>query len=405
MSQYESNLTKKKCRQYLLRLSILVLILCTPFALAFAYIVRAGENMTYPEIADFIIQNDGIMSSSISENHQALKLELYKRHKPDFITLGSSKFMTVRKEIFNSSMINCSLAMNSLENGIEVLEKLLAIHKPKTILLSLDSWWFYKGYSFSRSIFRPRGDEIIHLKFTEPLMWLYEGKLSWAKFKDVLLYADRTNPFTTHPALGTIALTLSSGYRRDGSTIPNLKIINTPPKSDAMYKYLKNLVINGISPLIHLKGEPDPDRIAQLKQISQICKNNDVELVMFYFPLAPFAQKIKDEDPEEAAFVKKLREALHNFDQQELHDFYDDWTEIAHDCEYLDPLHPGETAILRVILKALERKSGSLIAPYLNKKLIEELVEKYSGKLIIPFQAGEYKNFKETDFLNLGCPK
>lgn len=78
-------------------------VFALPFVLNAAFVIRAGETMTYAEVAARQQQARALYGSAFNQNNFRYKLELVRQRRPAVIALGSSRVMTFREESFRTS--------------------------------------------------------------------------------------------------------------------------------------------------------------------------------------------------------------------------------------------------------------------------------------------------------------
>lgn len=90
----------------------------------------------------------------------------------------------------------------------------------------------------------------------------------------------------------------------------------------------------------------------------------------------------------------------------ETYDFHDIRKAESTDCECIDGFHIGDVAYQKILLKILKQNPDSVLSKYVNTGLIGLMAREHTGKVMAVFEADQDKfNYREADFLKLGCQK
>jgi hypothetical protein len=394
----------KKYRQFLKLYLWITAVMALPLFVNLIFINNAHEHTTFREIVKIQHAKNAIYGTALNQNTFAYKIELVRHAKPKIIALGSSRILEVREEFFNTPFVNCGGAMNNLEEGKVFLVELFRYHKPEILLLGLDFWWFSDLFS-QRETFdyhRNTGADLTLDKLIKPYDFLISSKISPRDYLQILLLKNDKNHITNYNNLGFTAIKRSDGFRKDGS-------------------YLYASTISGFAPegqrIIGFNDRLDPKRrfefgvnishkrLTALSEIIKLCIDNNVAPVIIIPPVSSVIYQRMFSQQEKYGYVLRFQEYVKSL-PVESYDFHDIKKVESTDCECIDGFHIGDVAYQKILLKILNQNPSSVIRNYLNISLMERMVRENDGKVMTIFEADRGKfNFREIDFLKLGCRK
>lgn len=392
--------------QYLKTARIYLWFLCLFLALApiiglvnYAFLRNSREFEPVDKVVKIQLQNGGLYLSALHNTIPLYKLALYRAVKPTIVTMGSSRVWQFRGRYFTVPFVNLGGATQSLIDVEKLLRKITAIHKPKIVLLNLDPWWFG---SFGESLIArtkfPNGSEFrLDLLFL-PCEWLLDRKISVSNFCQTLAGREQ-NPF---PSMGVFAAVNREGFYQDGSLYNYGRVFGLYKKKGvARFAGTEHQVRSGKETFSYDRTI-NPQRWADFVSLMKYAKAQNIRVITF---LSPFPAKIVDlmaSLGENFAYIDELKAIIpevspHNYD------FFDPREFGSSDCEFLDGLHPGEIATLRM-LEIMGRDPSSGLGSYLDWSQIEMTIQQFSGRAMVPIHSFG-PQYKEIDFLELGCNK
>ena len=207
-------------RRFLFAFSIAATILLTPLGLSLLFFLRSGENWPYRDLVEFQRSNDAVFAPAAPFDNFEYKLEMIRQVRPQVVVLGSSRALGFQQHYFKVPFVNAGRAMRSLEEGELFLSKLLEVHKPQYVAITVDFWWFNAstppaGMSYGRF---PRSALSKDLALL-PLEYIWKGELALWQLPAVALFAYRRNSLTRYDNLGIVGIATSNGMRADGSML------------------------------------------------------------------------------------------------------------------------------------------------------------------------------------------
>ena len=288
-------------------------------------------------------------------------------------TLGSSRVLQFREEMFDSSFYNAGYTVRSLNDYIPFMEALPKNKFPKYLILGVDHWTFTKTWDIPEVI--PKAE-----LWTESFVFFPEASTYFKMYFDFYSGKYGLNAFDEDSRIQRIGLNAvvnNVGFRNDGtmnygSQIDKL-LSNDPGAQDYQFATTFNKVKTG-----YRQFQPgdsiDRDALAKLRRILDYCQKNNVTVVGF---LPPFADSVYQE-----MLRSKNLNYLHGM-ADKLKPEFDAFGFEFYDCsslsqcgssddEAIDGMHGGERTYLKILLKMLEQ--GSVLKNVTSKdRLIRDL--------------------------------
>lgn len=392
-------------KNYLKLCLLFTSVFCLSLLCNYIFIVHSYENISYKEIVEVQQRMHAIWGSALNPHTVSYKYELFKHKKPELIVLGSSLSYGFRQEFFTTSFANCSGVMSFLDWGRIFLQKILNVHKPHLVILTIDFDHFSDRYPRAESepSFADRGTDYLIYKLRQPFMWLWQGKLTFTDYFNILVFKDIRNKVTNYNNLGVLAIKRSDGYREDGSySYAGLVSGFHPGFFDKKFKGSMKQVEEGTGQFWH-GDNLSVHSINELTTIIKICHDHDIKLVIIMPPVAPAVFEKMQSMPGAYKFIGKLRQYIRSL-TVEAYDFLDNRDVGTCDCEFIDGYHPGDVAIQKMLLAIIKQNPESALRNYLNVDLMQSKVRENSGKTMTIYDPAKY-NFPEIDFLEIGCQK
>lgn len=134
-------------KRFFLSLVILALLagllLLVPWAVC--WLTASGE-LDQEEVVARQAQGEFVLfGPGLAQDIMAYKLALYAAVKPEVVVLGSSRAGNVRAAFFERPFVNMAGAAMDLESLRLLVDRMLAVHRPRVVLLGLDFWWLTAG--------------------------------------------------------------------------------------------------------------------------------------------------------------------------------------------------------------------------------------------------------------------
>ena len=199
-------------KRFFLSLVILALLaglLLVPWAVC--WLTASGE-LDQEEVVARQAQGEFVLfGPGLAQDIMAYKLALYAAVKPEVVVLGSSRAGNVRAAFFERPFVNMAGAATDLESLRLLVDRMLAVHRPKVVLLGLDFWWLTAGAPAGRPerIVQPSLLDASTLR--APWRWLVQGRIAPADMLAPLQHRLRADRY------GLEAQLRDTGYGPDGS--------------------------------------------------------------------------------------------------------------------------------------------------------------------------------------------
>ena len=394
----------KKYRQFLKLYLWITAVMALPLLINLLFITNAHEHTAIREIVKIQHEKNAIYGTALNQNHFVHKIELVHHNKSRIIALGSSRALGLREEFFSTSFVNCGRAMNNLDNGKVFLAKLFLHHKPEVLLLVLDFWWFSDMFTQRETLdfYQKTGVELTLDKFIKPYDFLLSSKISPRDYLQILLFRNDKNHITNYNNLGLMAIKRSDGFRKDGSYLYASSIYGLAPQSQRSIGFNDNL---DSKRRFEFGANISHKRLTALSEIIKLCIDNNVAPVIIIPPVSSVIYQRMFSQQEKYGYVLRFQEYVKSL-PVESYDFHDIKKVESTDCECIDGFHIGDVAYQKILLKILNQNPSSVIRNYLNISLMERMVRENDGKVMTVYEADQDKfNYREADFLKLGCQK
>ncbi|MDO5537024.1 MAG: hypothetical protein Q4F72_05815 [Desulfovibrionaceae bacterium] len=323
---------------------------------------------------------------------EVYKLALYRAREPQIVLAGSSGMGMLRDSVFSRPMVNMAGTASSLSTLRESLDAMLAEHRPDVVLLALDFWWFSDAWEadpFVRRTTERQAPGMSPEALRMPLQSLLQGKIGLGQF---LFMGFRDNRY------GMRAQFADEGYGPDGSWYAGAGL-SEPRAADAGFMRTLDRVRRQI-------GEFAPQKsvsTAHLDAFADIyfrLRGRGITPLVF---LAPLPGPVLDEMKKNEAAWPHLFNLRRELEARgiPMTDTSDPRYLDADSCEFLDGLHGGEVAAIRILRDLTSSWNGLL--SYVNMEQCNRLIAEWKGHASIRYE--QVKDIWESDFLELGCLK
>ena len=331
--------------RYFLLAFLVPCIICA-LLVGFSFAVLTSNNEQVGPIQAARIQHEvgGLYGSALYYRPYPYKLELYRLNRPDVAIVGSSRAMPFLREGFAASEISLGGAVNEIAEGERLIREMLAIHKPKLVIFTLDYWWFNEARIAEPSEFSISTDTGFTLQnLIAPYEWLMGGDVDFGALARTILKRP-----DGEPRLGTWATQNGSGFDAYGAQHYGAILTGERKHPDRGFKVtLRRLKNAKADSKTAASGAFSEAAWTSLQHIAATMKADGVEV---RFVLPPVAGPV----------LKAMREGKGTSLLDTLHArlagsrlaFYD-FTESpaigSPDCEFVDGLHGGFVTYIRML--------------------------------------------------------
>lgn len=371
---------------------------------------NGGEGLSVADSLRRQMATGGLQSSAFDDAEMSpqMKVARYAAYKPDVIAIGTSRVTQLRPDAFRGSFVNMGMTF-ILDRAPDLAETLVAIHKPKLVLVGVDWFRFNEAYpqpdpvedvgpffaewrrtitTWPRSV---RGWLAYRRNvLMQPTRWLFEGKLSPLDYLRAL--------FGATPHIGIPAIAEGSGMGPRGSRYYG-RIAGTDEEHWQWKKTLSD-VRDG-------RGKHKPVSAASEARWRLYVKMVETfeaagAIVVPFMP--PVAQPVLEAMDERGGFgiFEDLRRRLRSY-----HGYVHDFTRPASigspNCEFVDGMHGGEVTYLRLLSKlaALHPEVREIVA----RETVARRIKRYAGRAAAYDALPTGEPIRERDFLGIGCEK
>jgi hypothetical protein len=295
--------------------------------------------------------------------------------------------------------------MNHLNEGRMFLERMVRVQRPEVLILGLDFWWFNDNFSqpSSYAYHENSGRVMTWEKIIGPFRLMKEKKISVRTYRDILLGRRHNNGIAGHENMGLRAISHSDGFRKDGSYLYARTVFGFDPKyEDINFGNTLSRIRKGTD-RFEYGNELSAERIREFEEILEICRKNNIKVVIILPPIAEAVSIAMDEMKERYSYIPKFREYAMSL-PYEVYDFTNIRDAGSDDCECIDGFHGGDVTYQKMLLKIIKQRPDSILKDHLNISSMASAVSKFRGKTLSTHDDARFMH-KETDFLKLGCRK
>ena len=356
------------------------------------YLYSIGE---YEKIEDVVSsqllsERPVIYGSGLYGDTFFYKANLVRAKESEILILGSSRVMQFRQHMFLVDMVNAGGVMNSINEGQRFYDEVLReIPQPELIIIGIDYWWFNKDYdnplrqsNLSQS---PRVPSIQHV--IKVANWLNDGKIS---------HIDIIDSFINQKSGIGVSGVGDTGFGADGSYYYTSSLSKHNPYTG--FEPTVRIVEDGHGRLKY--GDMfDPNHFKNFFNLLQDLRSLGSDVAVFFPPFPDRVYSLLERN-QNHAYMNELRTA---FIEAEISfmDFSDISSFGGNDCEFIDGVHGGEIAYIRILLEMA--KSTSDVSRYIDEESLKNKTIENSGSVY--FQSLKGPKVDEVDFLNIDCVK
>jgi hypothetical protein len=384
---------------YFLLISLAGLI---PATANFLFLKNTKEFLPYQDIIRQQTNEQGVClyGSALFDDIVPYKMQGYKKTKPNIAAIGSSRVLPFRASYFLDSFYNMGYTINCLSKGKEVVDQMLNAHKPQVVIMGIEIWWFLKDYcnaSYQFSHLSAPAPNAEHLML--PFKWLAQEKISPSLYFNTIL----SQQPSCHS--GVTAITMKNGYAKDGSRYAVGLVSGEQQEiGDTQFSHTIRRIKHPQGDRFMRAQKIDMGKFDLFLQIMETFKKNEVEVVLFFPPMANKIIATMDLYGTGYDYIDDLKSHLHQH-HIAFYDFHDPRSIQSTDCEFTEGFHGGDIVYARILKHIYEDPSakGKALGPHINYEKLDEVISKYKGLALAP--EPQLTNKPEVDFLKLGCPK
>lgn len=350
------------------------------FILLLEYGLKSTNENFFLENCSSLALNTKTLYGSLSQDTSRYKYLRVIKHKPELITLGSSRVMQFRNTFFKDiSFYNAGGVMPNIQNGLNFIKKITSIYTPKIIILGVDMWWLNENFKdftvlpFSgyKSIFNER-----FLRYKNLFKNFIKNNNEYLKISKVKeLNGNAFEPIEHRLAIGLPAAQLGEGFREDGSYQYGLLLSGKKP-IDFLFLDTKKRIKNG-SDRFEYADDISEKYFIQLKELILLIKNKGIKLIVLLPPFPNEICNILYNSEKHSKFFISFQKCIEGYCYSNNIEFYN-FTSVksfnGNDKEVLDGFHADEFAYARITTFL---SSSKILHQYINT---QELKNKLNMK-------------------------
>jgi hypothetical protein len=370
-------------RAYALILMAVLVAGCVVYLSGQFILYRAGETASIATLIERQRQTDGLYFG-LATPAGSYKLAAYAARKPEIVVFGSSRAHREHQEFYNRPSYSMSGLVPSPDVAVQVLDLVLAVHKPDVVIFNLDFYSFCTlGAPIGNSAFvRPTGPpqgaawQPVNQFAIVPRL-VAKGVLSLEEVADIALGKLDDAPMGIH-LFGLIALKNHAGFRLDGA----VSQVDARMQNPTDFEDAKQEVLTGTR---HYPAgcHYDPVAMANLEFLQLQADRAGIKLVILLPPVAPSIYRLFAAAPANiSGYYATWRQELAKRHFPDLNDFVDGAVIGATDAEFADAVHGGDVSEARMLLKAAEAP-GTVLADIINRPFLNGLIAAHAGKLAV----------------------
>ena len=321
------------------------------------------------------------------ENYRKIKLEkVLNDNTYDVWALGSSRVLQFREQMFSSSFYNLGWMISPMSDVKTFLKTIPKDKLPKVIILGLDQWMFNEVWVNKASLKNQNHWEEAFRYFpnirdvNSVYSEIFNGQLQY--IETLKKAVNSQNKY------GLSALVKNSGIRFDGSMNYGEKIeflVNTKNIDYSLeFEDTINRIKNG-NRRFNYGANPRQETFAELSEVFDILKKNNVELISFFPPFSKIVHDKINEENTRYNYINKSVEKLNNLftaNGFEFWDYSNPSTIKSNNDEFIDGFHAGELTHAKILFNMSE--NGSAIKKYINYDSLKNVIKNTKkNKLII----------------------
>lgn len=293
------------------------------------------------------------------KNYKFMKWK-YINAKPKFEiwSLGSSRAMQFRSEMFTASFYNAGFTVGRINEFLPFMKSIDHSKYPEMLIVTLDTWMFNTKYD--------KVDDIVDAtKWTNSFkMYPSYGTLKtvWADMIDNKFSKNKTYAANGYIRIGYNANFKDTGFRNDGSFYYGEQIAKLKAKdstcSDYNFKDTFLRIANGSDKFEH-GNVPNSKAFNELEKFALFCKYNNIKMILV---LPPFANVVLDKmiSTRKYQYIQKIPEKCLSIAKKykfECYDFTNPKKLKTNSTEFVDGFHGSEKVYLKMLVQMLEEHS------------------------------------------------
>ncbi len=369
-------------KNFLLKVLFFSIPIVVFFIIPIVILKVTGENFTDIKL---IVKNKSkyLIGYAYNEkNYGYLKwINLIENPKYEIWSLGSSRVLQFRKEMFKKSFYNAGYTISKISDFKTFLQSIPKDKYPKYLIIGLDQWMFNFNWNNGNSL---KAKDYWEKSFSEtPKFNTYISV-----YKDIIKGKYSLDIIYTHPEtrIGLNSVVNNKGFRNDGSiyygTQIHKLIINDKSANDFEFNDTFNRIMNG-NRRFEYGNNVNQIALKELNELLSYCRLNNIIVVGF---IPPFAHSVyvKMQKSNNYNYLNNISEKIIPIFKKYDYEFYNYLSAIqcnSTDKEFIDGFHGGEVVYSNILIDML--KNNSILNDVTNVKKIENDKNNKKNRYII----------------------
>ena len=345
-----------------------ILTFLLPFVLIFGIMIlilfRTGEFFT--PLNKLILSNeDYIIGYHFNENYYPLKgKELTFNERKQVWVLGTSRVMSFRKEMFETSFYNASGTVVYISDYLDFLKKIPKEKYPNILIVGLDQIMFQVSNDSPGKLVSNDSPGKLEDRFT--IQFFPDSNYLKAFLYKIISEYDLSIIFNhlikkdTKNKIGLGAVLENTGFQKDGSWNFNREVKIVLKLNDDKQKFSKDLfrVRNG-GYSFGSSNEVNIESVVELKKLVKYCDENNIYVVAIINPLPRIINQEIKKYGKQKYFDKILPEVRKRIKSSnfEIWDINQLTNYNMNNDEFIDGTHGIEVSTVKILLCMLNQKS------------------------------------------------
>tara|TARA_B100000900_G_C20572562_1_gene713896 strand:- start:53 stop:1159 length:1107 start_codon:yes stop_codon:yes gene_type:complete len=331
---------------------------------------RTGEFFT-PLSKLILSENDYIVGYHHNKNYYPLKWkELTFNERKEIWVLGTSRVMSFRKEMFETSFYNAGGTIITIASYLDFLKNIPKEKYPTILIVGLDQIMFKVSIDHSKTL-----DQQPTVQFFPKTNYLKDFLYKIIFEYDLPIIFKHLLEKDTKNKIGLAAVLESTGYRKDGSWNFNREVKLSLKTNDDKQKFSKDLfrVRNGGS-FFGSSDKVNIESVVELKKLVNYCEEHNIHVVAIINPLPKIINQEIKKYGKQKYIDKILPEVRKRIDNSnfEIWDINQLTNYNMNNDEFIDGVHGLEVSIGKTLLIMLNQNS-KLIDFVSKEKLTSDL--------------------------------
>jgi hypothetical protein len=315
---------------------------------------RVGATMTPSAIARAQVRDHGLIWADDLPRYLPIKLELLKLEQPDLVFTGTSRCSQLRSAMLKPyKAFNACTTAGTIDQTTDIIEDILKVAHPKTIVFTIDYFMFTQIWadSVSKNMLMER--HYSPRSHINGLMRMAEfGAQNPRELMNAILKPEH-EPVDGNELIGIAAIRDKTGFRVDGSVLYPQFWKDEAPVHNTTRTF-------GILSAAHGGPNMESSQIAALARLAGLAKTHDVKLVAMVMPLLGLTVDFLDHEESYRYYSGIWREFESEDTRRKMKELGLPFFDFAHfpansdPRNFVDSGHPSERVMLAAFVDAFK---------------------------------------------------